>query len=416
MFCFYLSLTVKNLWRRKRRTLLTAAAIAFGIMYFAVFDSMLTGLDQDAIANMIDFETGHVQAIALSGHAPGSAGSTVDDSKALAEAAAKLPGVEGATLRRSFPGSVAAGADELPLTVVAVDPLTDGQVFRTPEFVAAGGWLDVSQRGGAVLGARVAELLEVSVGDVVSIRTAAAGPGLMMQSVDVTVVGTVNTPHPEVNQSQMFVPLELAWQELNPRDEDIFVTVRARSGSRQSADALACAIRGLPEWNGSWRLQPWHEATSFLAIGASKRSFALALLGLVLIIATIGVVNSILLSTLERVREIGILKAMGMKERQIVTLFVLEGGGLGLIGGLLGVVMSVAANAYLVNVGISLRAIMGDMDIDIGYPVADTMRGVWNWPTMLAAAVFGLVVSLVASYIPARRAAGLDAVKGLRQL
>ena len=138
-------------------------------------------------------------------------------------------------------------------------------------------------------------------------------------------------------------------------------------------------------------------------------------MGLVLIIATIGVVNSILLSTLERVREIGLLKAMGMKEKEIVGLFVLEGSGLGLLGGILGAAMGTAINAYLVNTGLSLKMFMGESNMDIGYPIADRMFGVWNWPTVLWAVLFALLVSLAASYFPARRAAHLDSVESLRQ-
>ena len=60
MLRFYLGLTAKNMWRRKRRTVRTAAAIAVGIMYFVVFDSLLAGADRDAQLNTIDFETGHL--------------------------------------------------------------------------------------------------------------------------------------------------------------------------------------------------------------------------------------------------------------------------------------------------------------------------------------------------------------------
>ena len=60
MLHFYLGFTAKNIWRRRRRTILTAAAIAIGVMYFVMFDSLLTGADRDAQINTIDFETGHL--------------------------------------------------------------------------------------------------------------------------------------------------------------------------------------------------------------------------------------------------------------------------------------------------------------------------------------------------------------------
>jgi len=168
--------------------------------------------------------------------------------------------------------------------------------------------------------------------------------------------------------------------------------------------------------NPGWHIHTWHDAASFLTIGSTKRVFGMVLLGLVVIISVIGVVNSILLSTLERVREIGMLRAMGMDEGDITVVFMMEGGGLGLLGCALGTVSAIAGNAYFVNVGLSLRAFLGDMDLDIGYPIVDRMYGVWNWTTMIWAIAVGLAVALAASYFPARRAARLDPAESLRRL
>ena len=63
MLRFYLGLTIRNLLRHKRRTLLTSLAIAVGILYFIAFDSLMSGADRDAIRNLIDLETGHLQVV-----------------------------------------------------------------------------------------------------------------------------------------------------------------------------------------------------------------------------------------------------------------------------------------------------------------------------------------------------------------
>ncbi len=107
---------------------------------------------------------------------------------------------------------------------------------------------------------------------------------------------------------------------------------------------------------------------------------------------------------------------MGMKEKELITLFVLEGSGLGFLGGLLGAGMGIALNFYLVNTGLSLKMFFGESTIDIGYPIADRLLGVWNWPVVFWAVLFALLVSLAASYFPARRAAHLDSVESLRRV
>ena len=134
---------------------------------------------------------------------------------------------------------------------------------------------------------------------------------------------------------------------------------------------------------------------------------------MIFIISTIGIVNTVLLASLERVREIGLFKALGLTENGIVRLFVYEGIGLGLIGGLIGVVLATATNYYLVNFGYSLKAFVGDMAGDLGFPTTDRLYGAWNWLTVFWALIFSILVSLVASYLPARKAARLDAVEAL---
>ncbi len=411
MLKFYLNFTARNLFRRKRRTILTALAIAVGIMYFIVFDSMLSGADRDSFNNLINFETGHLEISSVSSDMRPKLDELIPDGKGLAVEVKKIPKVEAATPRLVFPASVIAGFEELPVSGIGVDPETDKEVFLVHECVTNGRWLMPGEEG-VVVGERVAELLELQLEDVITIRTQTVG--MAFQAVDLSVVGIVSTPHPAVNQTHVYLPLDVAQEALEAGQSA--TTIILRTESEQAIKTVSDSIRNLDAWKPSWHVKPWYEATSFLAIGTGKRAFGGVLMGLVLIIATIGVVNSILLSTLERVREIGLLKAMGMKEKEIVGLFVLEGSGLGLLGGILGAAMGTAINAYLVNTGLSLKMFMGESNMDIGYPIADRMFGVWNWPTVLWAVLFALLVSLAASYFPARRAAHLDSVESLRQV
>ena len=421
MLRFYLGLTAKNIWRRKRRTILTAAAIAIGIMYFVMFDSLLTGADRDAQINTIDFETGHLWVGASeegdTTFARPTLDNTIPSGQTLAKPIAELAGVAGSTPRLVFPASLIAGLDELPISGVGVDPEADPQVFRVSQFVTSGRWLEPGEDG-VVLGKRIADLLQLEPGDMVTVRTQTAQ--MAFEALDLLVVGTVETPHPLVNQSQAFIPLGVAQAAVGAPGSATSIHVRAQSAapspSGRELSGLAESISMLTTSNPGWHIHTWHDAASFLTIGSTKRVFAMILLGLVVIISVIGVVNSILLSTLERVREIGMLKAMGMDEGDITIVFMMEGGGLGALGCALGTVAAVAGNAYFVNFGLSLRAFLGDMDLDIGYPIVDRMYGVWNWTTMIWAITVGLAVALAASYFPARRAARLDPAESLRRL
>jgi putative ABC transport system permease protein len=128
MLKFYLNFTARNLFRRKRRTILTALAIAVGIMYFIVFDSMLSGADRDSFNNLINFETGHLEISSVSSDMRPKLDELIPDGKGLAVEVKKIPKVEAAIPRLVFPASVIAGFEELPVSGIGVDPETDKEV------------------------------------------------------------------------------------------------------------------------------------------------------------------------------------------------------------------------------------------------------------------------------------------------
>jgi putative ABC transport system permease protein len=132
---------------------------------------------------------------------------------------------------------------------------------------------------------------------------------------------------------------------------------------------------------------------------------------IVLMIAAVGIVNTILMSVFSRVREIGVLRAYGMTARDIKRLFTLEGLALGLAGSTLGVALGAALDLLLVVRGVS----MGSLSQSLGsLPISGVLHGEWNPKTMIIGFLFGVVVSLIAARIPARRASRLQPTDALR--
>jgi putative ABC transport system permease protein len=129
--------------------------------------------------------------------------------------------------------------------------------------------------------------------------------------------------------------------------------------------------------------------------------------GVALLVSSLGIANTMLMSVLERRREIGIMKAVGAANWQLQTMYVIEGGLIGLIGGSLGLVL-----AWLISLpgDAWVRAMVRrDMDIDL-------KGSIFAFPGWIAVTVlvFTVGVTIVAAVYPARRAAKLDPVTALR--
>lgn len=415
---FLISLAFKNLTRYKRRTLITAGAIAVGIMMYIYIDSMLMGAEYESVRNLKWYETASARIIHkdywenrfqrpldLNVEEP-------DELVTLLEEA----GYEAAP-RTLFAGDLILNARDfgengnLSVQVTAIDPEKDFDVFHFEDTLAEGRFLKPGEEG-LVLGSWLAEDIGAQVGYWVTIVT--RGNGGFYEALDMPIVGIVNCPNPNVNRSLVMMPIDTAGYYLAM--EGAATEVNIRMSDRADVQEEVDAIEGLLEKEGrdeALTIMDWRTlAKDYLALAEAKRGGTGVILLLVFIIAAVGISNTMLMAIFERIRELGMMRSLGMSDGKIQMAFMLEAAGIGLIGSLLGVLLGAAANFYLVNWGFDFSFMIRDMDI--GYRIQGVMRGMWNWGTMAAALVVGVVISTLVAYLPTRRALKMDIPSCLR--
>ncbi len=410
MVWYLAKLAGKNLMRQKKRTVITFLTLSIGIFSYIAVDSLLLGMDQMAIDNLTSLQSGHLQVLHPEYEAERE-DLTLDytfEVGQLPQRISRVNEVEAVTPRITFSAQLNNGMDDLPVVGTGVDPKTDLQVFDLEPHIS--GRMPQAGAYEAVVGKSLADLMELGVGDYFTLisRTKAGA----FQAIDLEVVGLANTPHPDINLATVFLPLDVAAESLGMSGQatEIFV----RLAPTHDLEAAAEAVDDIVGERDGLRAYHWREiAADFLAISESKRMFNLVFLAMIFLIGVIGVVNTILLSSMERVKEIGMMKAMGLKEKEIILEFALEAAGIGFLGSLSGIAIGAALNLYLINVGIDISAFFGDMSV--GYPVTGSIYGVWNFQTMLISFALGLGVCLLASYLPARGAAAKDPIKSLQR-
>lgn len=407
---FLVKLAARNLWRNRRRTVLTFSALAFGIACLILVDSLTRGLTSVSERNLIDLETGEVQV-----HAPGWFDERdtlpldiVLDKETAMQVITGVPEVRAAAPRVVAAARLHVGWEEFPVVAIAVDPSLDREALALEEHVV--GRLPHAGALEAAIGSGLADLLDIHVDDYITL-TARTRTGAI-EALDFVVTGRLATPNPGVNQNHVYLPLDVVDRAFGMTGGVTTIVVRLAPGV--SLDAGEQAVRsalgeaGVPADVFTWR----QSQADFVALTETSRASDMVLLGVILIIALVGVTNTILLGTLERTREIGTMKAMGMREGEIVRLFLLETTGIALLAVAAGWLLGTAVNWYFVTVGIDLDTFVGD--VDWGFPVQSVIYGVWNGSMYLWAAVFALITCWIAGYIPARRAARLDPAAAMR--
>jgi ABC-type lipoprotein release transport system permease subunit len=147
-----------------------------------------------------------------------------------------------------------------------------------------------------------------------------------------------------------------------------------------------------------WRVR----GADFVALAEAKKSGSSVVLFLVFLIAAVGISNTILMSIFERVRELGMMRALGMKDRSIRILFLMEAAGIGLMGSIGGVILGALANIPLVNKGIDYSELLEQGDM--GYRISSIMYGTWDTATFMTAFFIGLFMAVLVAWLPTRRA------------
>ena len=411
---FIISLAFKNLTRYKRRTLITAVAIAFGIMMFIMVDSMLRGAEYESVRNLKWYETSSAR-IYNEGYWKNRHQLPLDINIPEAGIVVEKLEREGytAAARTVFSGDLILNADDfgedgnMPVKVTAVDPLRDNDVFHFSDTLIAGRFLKPGEEG-AVIGSWFAEDMGAEVGYWLTVVT--RGNGGFYESMDLEIVGIVNCPNPNVNRGLLMMPISTADDYLAMDGAATEINIKLSDSA--DVDSAVRDIQKIINGDGL-SVMSWEAlAQDYLAIAEAKRGGTGIILFLIFIIAAVGISNTMLMAIFERIRELGMMRSLGMSDGHIRAAFVVEAMGIGLIGSALGVVMGILVNIYVVNVGFDLGFVMRDMDI--GYRIQAVMRGAWNFGTIIKAFFAGTLISTLVAFLPTSRALRMDIPSCLR--
>ena len=410
---FLPKMAFKNLARYKKRTMITAGAIAYGLMMFIVMRSLLTGIDNESETNLRLYETATGRIMA-----PGY----WDDRETFPLEKSFNPGVvtpvleasgAGYSPRISFGGDLIFYKDpfpedgSIPGRFIAIDPVQDADVFKLRESLSEGSWL-VDGEQGLILGHWLAEDIGAGIGHTVLVETQTKDG--YAQVFDLEIVGIVNCPNPEITRSGMFLPLSVA-DEFLEMDGDV-TEVNVNFGTMNGADAdfaaLAPDVKSLGLEALDWRIL----GADFIAISKAKAGSSGMIIFLILIIAGVGISNTMLMAVYERVRELGMMRALGMLNRQIRALFLWESAGIGLLGGFYGVGLGALVTWPLAKWGIDYSFLL--REASFGYRIQGQMYAVWDFPSMIIAFFLGVGMAVLVAAFSTHRILRLNIPASLR--
>ena len=397
----------RDLGRNRRRTLFSIVAVALGLALLIMMDGFVAGIVQDSLENTIRFETGHVQLRADSYDKEKTSLQWKDllaDPEALAAQANAMPEVRAAAPVLWASAVLNTRDESTGLQIYGID--TQSALYDPfRQAMVDGEFLAPDDRSGVLMGKRLADSLGLGVGDKINVAVVNANGDPDDQAF--TIRGLYATGFFTYDDGSLLMPLSKA-QAYTATDGHASAVVMMLN-DEQSADMVAAAFR-----------QPGVSALTYLDLNAvflqtmeAATSFYVILYGIVILVVAVIIANTLLMAVFERVREMGILAALGMKGRQIATMFLLEAGIMGVMGAILGVILGAASVAYLATAGMKI-ADVGSMVQ--GIAIGTTVRATFNPGGMASLALWTLIITLLAALYPARYASRLEPVDALRAL
>lgn len=392
----------RNIWRNRRRTLITLFGIVFGVFMAVLF----TGIGDATYGQMIDHAArlggGHVVVQHHEYQELPTLKKTVTDATAVEDAAVGLPGVADTATRITGAAMLSTAKNSQGTFFIAIDPAEESsETFGLLDATWEGEMLaSADQAHAVVLGRALADNLEAKLGSKV-VYTVTDKQGEIV-SVLVRVVGIVDTGAPSLDASLCLLPIDQVRQHLGyGPGEATLVAVFVHD--HRDSDAVAAALGpALPE--GSVALT-WAVAQPDLAgFIAMKEGGAKVFEVIIMVLLAAGIFNTLFVSVMERLREFGIMAAIGFMPRQLFALVMWESAWLALVG-LVGSVLVIAGPYYhLSTKGIDYSAMIGD-GAEVAGVVMDPILYVRIYPgSALTIAVVVVLATLFSGLYPAWKA------------
>lgn len=413
-----LDLALRNTRRNRRRTILAVSSIALSVMLITFLGGFASGILDNMVRNITKNSSGHVRVV-TKGFAERESFMPLDELVAKPEAIKQAimaderlsKEVTEIAERITFGTLLSNGPATKAAMGFSGDPAIEKNLIGLDRSLVAGRY--IAGPGETLLGETLAKDLGLSIGERIKVVTQGADYGLRLKTFE--IVGFFKTGQYALDSALFQIPLEDAQRFLRTGDavQQILVMLKNYERANPARDLLrnAMAQAGLDP-NGELLVQSWKDVGDYPGLIEYMEQLYFFIYLIVAFLGAFIITNILTMVVLERRREIGILKSMGLRRREILTLFLAEGGIMGLMGSAIGSILGTGLCVLVSIVGFDFSDSMGTLTMPIDpvfYSRVDPLQ-------ILTLFLLGVAVSLIVSIGPSRRAARMNAVDAIKSV
>ncbi len=413
-----LRLAWRNLWWNPRRTLIAMSAIGLGYAMLLFVASLMAGLREQMIESGTGLRLSDIEVQAPDYYPDRPINRTLGgrngtDVSALIATIVADPRIQAASPRVYAYGLVSAANQSAGAQLLGVDPDLEQKITVLQTRMVKGAYLSERVPKGILMGDKLATAIGVDVGTAIVLLTPAADGSTGNDLY--TITGTFHTGLDDMDRGLVLMPLASLQQLLRlppGRIHEVGIKLYDVNATTPTAATLAAQLaKALPV-----RVMPWQELAPELADYVQfNRRVTFILFFIFFLSAAMGIVNTMLMSIIERTRELGVLMALGMRPVEVVGLIVMEAASLASASLVLGASLGAPILWYLQVHGLNLGGGRGAISL-AGIVIGPLWHGRPDFAAYTQAAVGLAITALVAALYPALRAARFRPAEALRKV
>ena len=383
----------RNLWRNKRRTVITISSIVFAVIIAAFMRGTQLGSYEKMLNDAIKSTTGHYSIMEHDYWDNKTLINSFEYTQALDSLLATDPYARIIAPEITTGCLASSGYTSRGVGVMGIDPVTQDQRTGLADKVIEGSYLDEGSRG-VLIGEKLAQYLKVGVGD--SLVLLGQGYMGMTAAAELEITGLFDHPMEQLEKRMTFISLATA-------REVFFMAGRLTSvavvlNDYEDLDKALARYAGVID-TSVYELKPWQEMNRvILQQIESDNFFGVIIIGILYLVIGFGIFGTVLMMVMERRREFSVMMALGLRPLRLTRIVLIETIMMGCIGALIGLVLSFPVIYYFHVNPIPITGESAEMYREFNIePVIEVAVKTWSLVSQFAIV---LVLSIVAALFP----------------
>ncbi len=405
---YLLQLAARNVFRNTRRSLLTGSSILFSVAMLIFVWSFIEGSIKDMTDAYVKFQSGHIRVLTeefAKQERMFPLQYSIPNFSSVQKQVETIPGVKIATPRLKFGVLLDYEGTTKQTMGMGIDPAAEEVVLELSKKIVQGRVI----RAGSDevnIGANMARDLKLKLGDTLTVVTQTAYGS--MSAKNFKVVGLYSFNSPMIDRKVFLIPIESAQYllDLSGAASELFIICNKIDASRDVAKKILARL------GSDYRVTAWQDQGAIYFYLVLVKWLYLIVLIIMVLLSAFTILNTMFMAVLERTREIGMMKALGMTSRQLVGVILLEALVLGFLASLIGAALGGGLSYYTSIHGLDETKTVANME----FPVFNVFYGDFSWKYILVGFMIGIACSMLAAVFPALRAVKMEPTEALHEI